>query len=524
MSHSSSESQNSSTTSSGVSAELKLYQAFIFSVPIFFAFILLFMFYLFYLRRRRADWSSLRMRTSPGPHSDLSMAELGLKKEVREMLPIIIYKETFSIRDTQCSVCLGEYQSEDKLQQIPACGHTFHMDCIDHWLANHTTCPLCRLSVLASPKALEKVPAIQAENGQESSHAVVSNGLAVQAVSQSCEETQGVQPSEPTVGVARISQHNSDLQECLNQGREIRNTRNETRDNGRSGGVSGCMQLLRSKGSWKKGCALASNAVFKDIEIDKKGDVVKSEENMKLYSQQEKQVVMGRREICCTRGLRLEIEIIKQVNSKQAIMIQRNRIMGMGMGMGMGSNMFPSRPTINSSPLTSINIKFLSSLLSCINNNICSTHSPNANAPSICTERGIEKVVLSFGVQYTMKKPNWHIIFLCLLTVSFCIFSSSSSSSISLTGRKLAVKLMSLPHLNNRYRKPKVVEEAGFGWQSSQKASSMAMQQQQQQQYSINDERIDEDDDDEVVHNYHIDYHGVTTHPTPTPKHPLPIP
>lgn len=46
------------------SAELKLYQAFIFSVPIFFTFILLLLFYIFYLRRRRVDWASLRMRSS----------------------------------------------------------------------------------------------------------------------------------------------------------------------------------------------------------------------------------------------------------------------------------------------------------------------------------------------------------------------------------------------------------------------------------------------------------------------------
>ncbi|XP_022772419.1 RING-H2 finger protein ATL58-like isoform X2 [Durio zibethinus] len=231
-----SQSESESSLSSGVLAELKLYQAFIFSVPIFFAFILLFMFYLFYLRRRRADWSSLRMRTDNDNH--LSMAELGLKKEVREMLPIVIYKETFSIRDTQCSVCLGDYQAEDKLQQIPTCGHTFHVDCIDHWLANHTTCPLCRLSVLASPKVPDKLPVIQAENDQESSHPVNSNGLAVQLVSQSYEETQGVQPSEPTIGDARISQHNSDEQECVNQGREFRNTRNETREHERSSGIS----------------------------------------------------------------------------------------------------------------------------------------------------------------------------------------------------------------------------------------------------------------------------------------------
>lgn len=144
---------------SSVSAQLKLYQAFIFSVPIFFTFILLFFFYLFYLRRRRADWSSLRLRTARlstihnnnnNNNNNVSTCELGLKKEVREMLPIIVFKESFSVKDTQCSVCLGDYQAEDKLQQIPVCGHTFHMDCIDLWLATHTTCPLCRLSLLAS--------------------------------------------------------------------------------------------------------------------------------------------------------------------------------------------------------------------------------------------------------------------------------------------------------------------------------------------------------------------------------------
>lgn len=62
--HSSKSPPTSVSCCSSVSAELKLYQAFIFSVPIFFTFILLFFFYLFYLRRRRADWSSLRMRTA----------------------------------------------------------------------------------------------------------------------------------------------------------------------------------------------------------------------------------------------------------------------------------------------------------------------------------------------------------------------------------------------------------------------------------------------------------------------------
>lgn len=58
----SSSSSGNRSDASGV-AELKLYRAFIFSVPIFFTLILLFLFYVFYLRPRRVDWSSIRMRS-----------------------------------------------------------------------------------------------------------------------------------------------------------------------------------------------------------------------------------------------------------------------------------------------------------------------------------------------------------------------------------------------------------------------------------------------------------------------------
>lgn len=46
------------------STELKLYQVFIFSVPILFTSVLLLLFYLCYLRRRRVEWSALGMPTS----------------------------------------------------------------------------------------------------------------------------------------------------------------------------------------------------------------------------------------------------------------------------------------------------------------------------------------------------------------------------------------------------------------------------------------------------------------------------
>ncbi|KAJ6433746.1 hypothetical protein OIU84_017449 [Salix udensis] len=227
---------STNSQSAVASTELKLYQAFIFAVPVFFTVILLFLFYLFYLRRRRVDWASLRMRTSLQDHSvDISRVEMGLKKELREMLPIIVYKESFSVRDTQCPVCLGDYQAEDKLQQIPACGHTFHMDCIDHWLANHTTCPLCRLSLLASAKAPSEPPRNQVETVQESS--VAGEEAPVQPRPESCEESQAMplsQSMDEESGTLQNSAGEEQRSECADQGREFRFARNEAEEHDNS--------------------------------------------------------------------------------------------------------------------------------------------------------------------------------------------------------------------------------------------------------------------------------------------------
>ncbi|XP_048227376.1 RING-H2 finger protein ATL7 isoform X1 [Ricinus communis] len=226
-----------SSSSSVASTELKLYQAFIFSVPIFFTFVLLFLFYLFYLRRRRVDWASLRMRANlQGSDNIFRQAELGLKKEVREMLPIIVYKESFSVKDTQCPVCLGDYQAEDRLQQIPACGHTFHMVCIDHWLANHTTCPLCRLSLVAPAKVPTESPNNQVEAGQESFVAVSGGETSAQSGSGpgSCGESNSRGLSEPRnedSGTAHSSAEEEERRsQSADQGKEVRDEKKESEE------------------------------------------------------------------------------------------------------------------------------------------------------------------------------------------------------------------------------------------------------------------------------------------------------
>ncbi|XP_044298395.1 E3 ubiquitin-protein ligase RNF6 [Varanus komodoensis] len=46
-----------------------------------------------------------------------------------------------------CSVCINEYVVGNKLRQLP-CMHEFHFHCIDRWLSENSTCPICRQPVV----------------------------------------------------------------------------------------------------------------------------------------------------------------------------------------------------------------------------------------------------------------------------------------------------------------------------------------------------------------------------------------
>lgn len=50
-------------------------------------------------------------------------------------------EETEPSEDSQCSICLENFTGTAvKL----GCDHLFHRDCIQRWLREHTTCPVCR--------------------------------------------------------------------------------------------------------------------------------------------------------------------------------------------------------------------------------------------------------------------------------------------------------------------------------------------------------------------------------------------
>jgi hypothetical protein len=47
----------------------------------------------------------------------------------------------------ECPICLGEFHAGDKLRKLPTCVHVFHRSCIDLWLLQSASCPLCKADV-----------------------------------------------------------------------------------------------------------------------------------------------------------------------------------------------------------------------------------------------------------------------------------------------------------------------------------------------------------------------------------------
>lgn len=47
----------------------------------------------------------------------------------------------------KCLVCQFAYENDECLRRLP-CGHCFHRECVDQWLASKDFCPYCRKSIL----------------------------------------------------------------------------------------------------------------------------------------------------------------------------------------------------------------------------------------------------------------------------------------------------------------------------------------------------------------------------------------
>lgn len=78
---------------------------------------------------------------------------------IRIDLPLFMWKLTY-LNDIfcRCPVCLSDYRKEDILRILPHCGHYFHVNCIDLWLLQNSTCPVCRISLRETNEKKRAMP------------------------------------------------------------------------------------------------------------------------------------------------------------------------------------------------------------------------------------------------------------------------------------------------------------------------------------------------------------------------------
>ncbi|KAE9614986.1 hypothetical protein Lal_00048213 [Lupinus albus] len=99
-----------------------------------------------YSRQLLFFWAFSSFQT---PHAPLnSPSSQGLHPEMIKRLPIVLHKAPLDQDSArECCICLSAFRNGEKLKVLPGCNHSFHCECVDNWLQNHTNCPLCRASL-----------------------------------------------------------------------------------------------------------------------------------------------------------------------------------------------------------------------------------------------------------------------------------------------------------------------------------------------------------------------------------------
>ncbi|CAH8281137.1 unnamed protein product [Arabidopsis lyrata] len=78
-------------------------------------------------------------------HTDIfdTAISKGLTGDSLDRIPKVRITDT-SPEIVSCSVCLQDFQVGETVRSLPQCHHMFHLPCIDKWLREHASCPLCR--------------------------------------------------------------------------------------------------------------------------------------------------------------------------------------------------------------------------------------------------------------------------------------------------------------------------------------------------------------------------------------------
>ncbi|EFB20488.1 hypothetical protein PANDA_021707, partial [Ailuropoda melanoleuca] len=87
------------------------------------------------------SWASLNLDHFFLLNEDHHDQPKGLTKAQIDNLPIRSFGKCAVLK--ACTICITEYTEGNRLRILP-CSHEFHVHCIDRWLSENSTCPLCR--------------------------------------------------------------------------------------------------------------------------------------------------------------------------------------------------------------------------------------------------------------------------------------------------------------------------------------------------------------------------------------------
>ena len=94
------------------------------------------------------------------PKANITRKSLNIPSDVKEELKIVISKfspvflSNWKGEQESCAICKSDFAqpcnhcSAEEIEepcptQTGKCGHSFHLHCIQRWLKEHKTCPLC---------------------------------------------------------------------------------------------------------------------------------------------------------------------------------------------------------------------------------------------------------------------------------------------------------------------------------------------------------------------------------------------
>ncbi|KAJ9671650.1 hypothetical protein PVL29_025383 [Vitis rotundifolia] len=124
--------------------------------------------------RRRLFLRFIRSRRlihepEPGGSSDSEQDEIETRVQVKrlsqtrfhlaleQLPPLTNYRSRSSSQGAfiygGCPICLEDFEEGESCQVIPECNHIFHWPCIEEWLMENQTCPVCRRLLLPRKKA-----------------------------------------------------------------------------------------------------------------------------------------------------------------------------------------------------------------------------------------------------------------------------------------------------------------------------------------------------------------------------------